>query len=216
MVVFLTAGLAQAAPPRMHRPFPHPGGHAIAHHFHHHPHFVFRPHNRAFFGGYGYYRGYGGYEPYYGYAYGQDDGGYGDYPYGYSYSPSFSTYGASLSVPATPAPSAEEKGVATVLAASGIPMDEGRPVWPLALRILPGPEAQALRGQIDSLLEVAAARAARGEPNTATVEELGKATQHLRKLLLRHREERGGFASRSYEEAGRFLDKLAGAQKLLR
>jgi hypothetical protein len=35
-------------------------------------------------------------------------------------------------------------------------------------------------------------------------------------LLLRQRQERGGLAERTYEDAERFLDKLAGAQKLLR
>jgi len=186
-------------PPRIHHSLPHHGGTLLGH-FHHPGHHLRQPF------------------PSYGYAYGQAYGGYSAYYpyYGYSYDPSFSDYGTALNAAAEPVPTAEEKAVGTLLSASGILTNEGRPVWPLALRVLPGQEGQALRGQIDALVQLAATQAAQGRPNTAVVEKLGQATDHLRKLLLRHREERGVLAQHSYEEAERFLDKLKGAQKLLR
>lgn len=203
-VVVLTAALAHAAPlpirhplpppvvPHVGRPLPLPGGPPIGHPFTHPRYGVRHPYHHPHFRG-----------SYFRYS-------------SYSYVPSYSNYGATLTAPANDARTAEEKDVAALLAASGVPTDEAGPVWPLALRFLPGQEAQALRGQIDGLLQVAATQAARGQPNTAVVEELAQATDHLRKLLLRQRQERGGLAQRTYEDAERFLDKLAGAQKLLR
>lgn len=206
-VVFLTAGFAYAAPPRMPHPLPH--GRPIGHFAHPVHHAFYRPH----YGGHGYHSGYRIYYPYYGHTYGQAYGGYGGYYTDYGYA---SDYGAALYSPVTSAPTAEEKHIGALLAASGVPTEEGRPVWPVALRVLPGQEAQALRGQIDALLQGADTDAAQGRPNTAAVEELTQATDHFRKLLLRHEEERGVLAKNSYDEAKRFLDKLAGAQKLLR
>jgi hypothetical protein len=157
------------------------------------------------------------------------NGGYGfnapysvDYPgyynpyYGSSYANSFYEYAWTVNSPATPVLTAEEKDARALLTASGVPTEEGRPVWPLALRVLPGSDAESLRGQIDALLQDAATHAARGQPNSAVVKELVQATDRLRKLLVRHREERGGLAQTSYEEAERFLDKLEGSRTLLR
>jgi hypothetical protein len=214
--VFLTAGLAHAAPPQIRPPLPPPGGPHIGRLLLHpgvhpigrpvlHPG---QPVQHPYYGGY-FFSGYS-YAPY--------NGGNGDYypDYRYSYRRSFADYGTPLTLPANPAQTAKEKDVATLLAASGVPTDEGRPVWPLALRVLPGKEPGALRGQIDALLQEAAMQAGRSRPNTAVFDELVRATEDLRKLLLRHRQERGGLAQASYEQADRFLDKLAGAQKLLR
>jgi hypothetical protein len=106
--------------------------------------------------------------------------------------------------------------LAALLAAGGIPTEESRPAWPLALRILPDQDAQALRGQIDGFLQLVAAQAAQGSASTVVVEELAQSTNHLRKLMLRHREECGGLAEHSYDEARRFLDKVARMAKLLR
>ena len=222
VVVFLTTGTAHALPPGR-PPLPPPGGpripggpRPIGPHIgplpHHVPPRFPLPYHPPLYGGYGAY-----YIPYR-YPYVPHYGGYGAYYpyYEYSYVPSYSNYGAVLTIPANPAPTTEEKDVATRLAASGIRTDEGRPVWPLALRVLPGQEAQALRGQIDGLLKEAATQAARGRPNTAVVDEMAQATDRLRKVLRRYQEERGVLAQSSYEEAKRFLDKLAGAQKLLR
>jgi hypothetical protein len=192
--VLWTAEPGQAAPPVGYFRFYHHGG----------PPPVYHPYPLRYYGGYAFYRPYSGaYAPYYPY-------------YGPSYGETFFDYGWAFNAPAKPVLTAEEKDVRALLTASGVPTDEGRPVWPLALRVLPGPEAEALRGQIDALVQVAATQAARGRPNTAVVQELARATDRLRKLLLRHREERGGLARTSYEEAERFLDKLEGARALLR
>src|SRR5271165_7249767 len=79
-VVFLSAELAHAAPPRIHHPLPHHGGTLLGH-FHHPGHHLRQP-SRPYYGGYGYYGGFGAYFPSYGYAYGQADGGYSAYyPY---------------------------------------------------------------------------------------------------------------------------------------
>jgi hypothetical protein len=194
--------------------------------FYHNPGAFYR--NPGYYGGhrYGHY-GYG-YHPYYGYryypyydgyaAYLSYYGGYGssEPSYGAFYTSSFVDYGSALNAPARRALTAEEMDVRALLAASGVPADEDRPVWPLALRLLPGREAEALRGQIDGLLQVAATQAARGRPNPAVVEELAQTTDHLRKLLHRHRQERPGLTQPAYQEGERFLDKLGDAPRLLR
>jgi hypothetical protein len=196
VAALLTAepGRAFFPPPPPPPPPPHAGGL--------HPGFPHYP--LPFHGGYPFYhpysQGYTGYYPYHGPSYVQ---------------PVFD-YGSALNPPAQPVLTAEEQDVRVLLAASGVPTDEGRPVWPLALRVLPGSEAPSLRGQIDALLQVAANQAARGRPNTAIVQELAQGTDRLRNLLRWHREWRGGLALNSYEEAERFLDKLGGGRTLLR
>jgi hypothetical protein len=213
--VLWTPGPGPAAPPigylrGYHRPyFGHSGGYGF-----------YRPYSfgyrfySPYYGGYPYYGPYSGGYPYYG-AY---SGGYSPYYpyYGSSYYPLYSGYVWPLYDPPKPSLSAEEKDVRALLAAGGVPADEGRPVWPMALRVLPGPEAEALRGQIDALLQTAASQAARGRPNTAVAQELAQATDHLRKLLVQHRAERGGLSQPAYEEAERFLDKLERAGQLFR
>jgi hypothetical protein len=207
--VLMTAEPGQAAHPvGSFRPHHHGGAHPGPHHY-----------PLRYYGGYFFYRHHGGayvaYHPYYGTSYA---GAYDSYypNYGPSYDDAFFDYGGAANAPAQPVLTAEERDVRSLLTASGIPTDGRRPVWPLALRVLPGPEAEALRGQIDALLQTAAAQAAGGRPNTAVVQEMARATRQLRKLLLWHREERGGLARTSYEEAERFLDKLDGARTLLR
>jgi len=224
-IVFLTAEPTRAFPPGGPPRLPRYGGYGgQALHFGSpyalHYGFPFALHGSSYRP---YYRGYGmhapySYSPYYGNSYGQYTGGYGDYSpsYGYSPDPSFSGYGSASNSSAKPANFAEDNYLAALLAAGGVPAEEGRPAWPLALRVLPGQEAQALRGQIDRLLQIAAAQAAQGSASTGVVQELAQSTNHLRKLLLRHREEHGGLAEHSYEEARRFLDKMAGVPKLLR
>jgi hypothetical protein len=173
-----------------------------------HAYYGYRHH--AYYGGYpAYLAAYGGYGPY-------DYGGYGSYStnYGPSYA-QMSTDGSALNAPAKPALTAEEKDVRALVAATGVPTDDGHLVWPLALRLLHGQEAEALRGQIDALLQVAATQAARGQPNRAVVQELAEAADRFRKLLLRNRQERHALTQPAYEEAERFLDRLAGTPRLL-
>jgi len=153
-------------------------------------------------GGYGIGSPYSGYYP-----------GYGSYYYGSSYPGSYYEYTWVANSPAKPELTTEEKDARALLAASGVPTEDGRPVWPLALRVLP--ESESLRAQIDGLVQEAASQASRGRPTKAVVKELVDATSRLRKLLVRHKEERGGLAQTSYEEAERFLDKLEKSRTLL-
>jgi hypothetical protein len=144
--------------------------------------------------------------PYSGYGAGYADGG------GYSYGPSSSSYGFNPYLPAATPRGADESSLSPLLAASAVPTEEGRPAWPLALRILPGQEAQALRGRIDALLQIAGTQLVQ---NPAIGAELAQATSQLRRLLIQHRDERGGLAEYSYDEARRFLDNLGRLPRLL-
>jgi hypothetical protein len=107
------------------------------------------------------------------------------------------------------------KSVASnVLDAMGLPNAGGRLDWPLGLRILPpGEKTVLLRNQIDALLGMAAIQSARGPVNPKLLQEASKAVNELHSLL---REKRTAFeASFTYNEADRFLDKLAHGLKLL-
>jgi hypothetical protein len=101
-----------------------------------------------------------------------------------------------------------------VLDAMGLPNAGGRLAWPLGLRILPPDEKTVLlRNQIDALLGIAARQAVQGPVNPKLLQEAGKAVKELHGLL---REKKLVFeASFTYNEADRFLDKLAHGLKLL-
>jgi hypothetical protein len=191
-VVFWAAGPTLAAPPMSRASLPHRGVPHMSRPGSRPPHHMAHPGHDS------HHHHHGHHYPYYGNGYDQGSGGSG------GYSPSYS------------GPSAEEKSLGTLLTASGVPTDGVRPVWPLALRILPGQEAQTLRVQIDALLQIAGTQAVNGQPNTVAVDVMAQGTARLRQLLLRHREERGTMAQPTYDEAKRFLDKLATAQQLLR
>jgi hypothetical protein len=170
----------------------------------------------AYYGAYSPYPAYHG-NPYRHYSGGYGYGGYGDGDGSSGYSPYYqSSYSGYSTAAKEPARNGETNESATVLTASGVPTEDGRPAWPLGLRILPGEKAQTLRGQIDALLQVAATQAAQGGSNTAVADELASATDQLRKLLVRHRQEQGGLAEHTYAEAERFLNNVARVPKLLR
>ena len=101
-----------------------------------------------------------------------------------------------------------------VLDAMGLPNAGGRLDWPLGLRILPpGEKTVVLRNQIDALLGMAAIQSAQGPVNPKLLHEASKAVNELHSLL---RDKRMAFeASFTYNEADRFLDKLAHGLKLL-
>jgi hypothetical protein len=80
--------------------------------------------------------------------------------------------------------------------------------WPLGLRILPpAPRAQALRRQIEALLQSDAASSADGRISPGAVELATDATEQLRDLL-RHRQGSGVMAERTYRDALEYLDRL--------
>ena len=101
-----------------------------------------------------------------------------------------------------------------VLDAMGLPNGGGRLEWPLGLRILPPDERTVvLRNQIDALLGMAARQSAQGPVSPKLLQEASQAVNELHRLL---REKQTAFeASFTYNEADRFLDKLAHGLKLL-
>jgi hypothetical protein len=80
--------------------------------------------------------------------------------------------------------------------------------WPLGLRILPpGPRAQALRRQVEALLQSNAASSADGRISAGAVELATDATEQLRDLL-RRKQGSGVMAERTYRDAMDYLDRL--------
>jgi hypothetical protein len=100
------------------------------------------------------------------------------------------------------------------LNALGLPNQDGRLKWPLALRILP-PDAEtlALRNQIDALVGEAAAQAVKGKATPRIREEAIHAVGRLHELL--HNEKSAFTSSYTYDEADRFLDQLANVLRKL-
>jgi hypothetical protein len=103
---------------------------------------------------------------------------------------------------------------ANVLDAMGVPNTDGRLDWPLGLRILPpGEKAGVLRKQIDALLRMASNQAPDGKVSPQVLQEASDAIEELHDML---HQKKGAFsASYTYDEADRFLDKLAKGLKLL-
>jgi hypothetical protein len=93
----------------------------------------------------------------------------------------------------------------------GLPGEKGRLSWPLGLRILaPAPEAEALRQQIDGLIQSLAYQAGSGQVQSGTVDAATGATRDLRRLLRRG-EGSAAIAEYTYQEADRFLGRLDSA-----
>lgn len=111
--------------------------------------------------------------------------------------------------------SSEERSFGRLLTAGGVPNDDGRIRWPIGLRILAGARSKELRDQIDALFQVAAAEIATGTVNPNVSNELTRKLDELHRLLLKDKEERFRMASRTYDQAERFLVKLSAAEKVL-
>jgi hypothetical protein len=96
----------------------------------------------------------------------------------------------------------------------GVPTRSGKLDWPLGLRILPpGEEVEPLRRQIDSLVKKAAEYSAEGRPDPRLTEEARQAVDELRGLL--HGKKTRFDVLYTYEEADRFLTRLAAGLKTL-
>jgi hypothetical protein len=121
--------------------------------------------------------------------------------------------------PAPPAgaPAAGTGQAPGLLDTLGLPQEGGRLSWPLGLRILaPGPDTQALRQQIDALLQMAAAQqAAGGKVSPSTLQELNAAADRLQALLARAADRRV-LPEAVQSEADQFLRKLRDAVKAMR
>jgi hypothetical protein len=112
-------------------------------------------------------------------------------------------------------PRTAETEAINVLDAMGVPNADGRPSWPLGLRVLaPAQKTTTLRTQIDALLALAARQSAQGGVSPALVQEADNAVNDLHHLL---RKKKDAFETRfTYNEADRFLDQLAKGVKILR
>jgi hypothetical protein len=113
-------------------------------------------------------------------------------------------------------PGAGTEQAPSLPAAGGLPSQAPQLSWPLGLRILPpAPETQALRQQIDALLQSAAAQQAKnGRVNPRVVQELNATVGKLQ-VLLRRDDERRTLPLEVHNEAERFLKKLKDALKTL-
>jgi hypothetical protein len=111
--------------------------------------------------------------------------------------------------------SSEDKSLGRLLTASGVSNDNGRIRWPLGLAILAGRRPDELRDEIDAQVQLVATDAQAGVVSRNVSKLLAKNINEFRRLLLKDRRERFLMSSRTYDEAERFLDKLAAAQKVL-
>jgi plastocyanin len=143
-------------------------------------------------------------------------GGYaGSRPYYRDYAEGGKGTAGSEGYPTEPQPSPEERTVSKLLAASGVPNDDGRLRWPIGLRILAAQERDELREQIDAFFQEAAIQAASGPVNSILMQEMDEAISKSRKLLLKDKAERFGMPLNVYNESERFLDRLAHAAEAL-
>jgi len=100
------------------------------------------------------------------------------------------------------------------VAALGVPSEDGRLKWPLGLQILrPESQTQALRQQIDALLQEAAGEAVSGHGDQRKIDEIRQATDKLYALLRTNGKDR--FFPSTYRESERFLNQLESGLKTL-
>jgi hypothetical protein len=87
----------------------------------------------------------------------------------------------------------------------GLPTKGGRVQWPFGLEgLTPSDEAQALRDQLELVLDVIAAQAAEGQVNRVLIGFGLGSVRDLRQML---KQEQGGMSPKTYAEAIRFLDR---------
>jgi hypothetical protein len=87
----------------------------------------------------------------------------------------------------------------------GLPTKSGRVQWPFGLEgLTPSEEAQALRDQLELVLDVVAAQAAEGQVNRVLIGFGLGCVGDLRQML---KQEQGGMNPKTYAEATRFLDR---------
>jgi hypothetical protein len=159
----------------------------------------------------GYGGGYGGYGGY--------GGGYGSGGYGYGGGSGYGGYSGGTQIVGVGADrgagqgqeelSGEEKTVRRLLSAAGVPHEDGKLQWPVALRVLP--DTAPLRQRIESLVKEGATQSAVGAVNARVNLDLAAAVDALRDLMDREREERFSLPNATYEEAEKFLAGLKGA-----
>jgi hypothetical protein len=157
--------------------------------------------------------------------------GYGGYPYAAPYAGGYgsSSYGApnahmnpyaqgyasaqpNSGIPAY-APSASQTKQQSVLAALGIPNEDGAVTWPLAFRLMSPDKKRELLDPLESQLKVAATQAASDKANPAVLKQAKQNVEDLHKWLLPRRLD---LAEGTYRDAVRFLAKLDNALTTIR
>jgi hypothetical protein len=139
-------------------------------------------------------------------GYGSGAGGYGS---GTNNSNPYTTDTDSYAIKKRQKSATDETG--SLQSILGLPGEKGRLSWPLGLRILaPAPEAEALRQQIDGLIQSLAYQAGSGQVQSGTVDAATGATRDLRRLLRRG-EGSAAIAEYTSQEAERFLSRLDSA-----
>jgi plastocyanin len=109
----------------------------------------------------------------------------------------------------------EERPVDHLLASLGVADEDGRLLWPVGLRALPGEQPSRLRGEIDALLTREKEAVAAGEATADLARDLTSAVDALRDRLLRDKQERFSLTFQAYDDATDYLAKLKQAAKLL-
>ena len=96
--------------------------------------------------------------------------------------------------------------VASILTAAGVPNDQGRIRWPLAVKALPpGPQTLELRRQLEAHLQVLATELLAGRSDPRLVRAANEIVDTLQARLV----DRGYLlASGTYDDGVQFLKKL--------
>ena len=171
-------------------------------------------------GFWGYPRYGSGYNPYGQSSYRYDYSGYGGSGSS-GYSAGYGGTGSAAMSTASPAPAESGDGTASqtesvsinLLAAFGLPNENGRLLWPLGLRVLaPAAETDPLRAQVDALAVLIAGQATQyGRADAALVHELNRAVDRLETRLAARSAD---FAEATAAEARRFLQNLRHTAKV--
>jgi hypothetical protein len=133
-----------------------------------------------------------------------------DYGYGSSYGSAF--VAANTASPQTSGSDAASQGIDTILAGSGVPMQNGKVTWPLGLRLL---RVDDFLKQLEAQLQVAAGQAAVGGVNGQLTDEIRDNVETIRQALAADKEWRFSMPLTVYEDSELFLRRLAKAPTLL-
>jgi plastocyanin len=116
----------------------------------------------------------------------------------------------------TDTPPSKPKDWSRLLRAAGVPVQDGKLRWPVALQVLASPETDdyELRDQIDALFEEVADQASQGAVNPELVREMGRVLKKFRARVFRDRPERYALSRSDWDEAEKFVDKLDRATRL--
>jgi hypothetical protein len=112
-------------------------------------------------------------------------------------------------------PARADDAVNRLLSAGGLTDEEGRLLWPVGLRALPGDRASQLRDQVAALFTRQQEEAANGAVTDSLPRDVASAVDALRKQLIRDKDERFSLTYQAYEDAESYLNRLKQASKQL-